>query len=731
MRVLVGHTSRIPELIENRPLPGRENRGDEYLSFGFSNPNLPYHKGMTWSEVCGLCPAGWKPDVYLHWSPEYNPVPRGIEAADCLTVGVFGDWNLGGQAIQAVGSSFDLLVADTIGAEHLRNLGFPNVIPALLWAYDPELHRCLPSSNRDIDVLMIGNFNHAVQQERSLWLARVARLAEMHKVVLTSGVYGEDYVRMMNRAKIVFNRSIRGEMNMRAYEAPACGALLFYERENGEIGQVLRDREDCVLYGEDDLEALLETYLAPENRTERERISKNGAQKIAQHSYGRHFASLLTRIEPHLHSRVTRAKNSNGIAQQWITTFEPALIQEWEHLHHDLMSSATPPKEQAQAWGLQGTRLAMEAWLLPACSQREQLLCAAFRCFQLALEQHPAHTLLRSNLGYTAMLLGDREGAKSAFMRCLDELGQGTFDADLWEAVLFPRLYDYGLVQMERARVLGAPYTTQGESELRRLLHSRIAITLSELTFQETEFSCSLEYARLALLDTPENPVVHSRIAIASRAIGKFEEALAHYHRLLELAPFEMKAWEDCAQLLLDLGRFGEAVSLLENLLAMLKGSPYYATNRSWAEKLRQQAQQMRTLPQPLRDLSCLLAFPDWDEDADWQEIIGHFAHLHRASDPALLLLRADPTTHANSAHILQQIHQYLTETLKLSPTNLPRITLLNSVLNSDDLWKVFHIANTCLVTRELPPLHLQLAQALGVELQPVGKMQAEVVISR
>jgi tetratricopeptide (TPR) repeat protein len=713
MRVLVGHTNKITQLLENRPLPGREGRGDEYLSFGFSNPNIPYHKGMTWQEIRSLCPAGWQPDLYIHWSPEYNPVPLGIENADCLTVGVFGDWNLGGQAIHAVGSLFDLLIADTPGAEHLRHAGFPQVLSGLLWAYQPELHRPLPNIERDIDILMIGNFNHAVQQERSLWLARVARLAQKHRVVLTSGVYGEEYVKMMNRAKIVFNRSIRGEMNMRAYEAPACGAMLFYERENREIAQVFQEGVECVLYDENDLESLFEHYLAPENAPERERITQAGMATVQRHTYAHHFTDLLNQIEPFLSRPHFRTPNPQGVAQQWLTCFEPSLFAGWEQIQQEMEGEANSPEEQAQVLGLQATRYAQEAWLLPACPQKEMLLRAAMQTYRQALEHNPDHAILWSNLGLVALFLNEKETGVTKIERAISQLETGNLSSSLWDTVLYPRQYDYYLVQMERVR-LQSPEQT---SLLQELLASRLYLVLSEVLFQETDFSYSLHFAQKATALTPQNPVCHYRVARAARALGDFEMALAHFEQNRTLAPFDMQAWEESVQLLLDLGRGAEAQALLENLLELLYGAPFYTPQRLQFERFLSQAKQIQQQENPLKNLTCVLAFPDWEREEDWQALVRTFAQNYRATDPVLLMLRADPRLQPNASALLQQTHRYLTQNLTLPANTLPRITLLNSALNSDDLWKLFQIADSCLITEALPPSLSRLAGTLAVPI--------------
>ncbi|HLJ56276.1 MAG TPA: glycosyltransferase, partial [Chthonomonadaceae bacterium] len=255
----------------------------------------------SYAEIEQQHPAGWSPDVLLFWSPEYHPIPRDLESAPCFKVGVYGDWNLGGQAVQQSAAMFDLLFADPNGAERLRALGFTSVVSAPLWSFDPDLHRCIPGIERDIDILMIGNLNPDIQHDRGRWLARIARLSRRFRVLVTSGVFGEEYVRLMNRARIVFNRSIRGEINMRAYEAPACGALLFNERENRAIGELYGDRRECVLYGEDDLEDLLDYYLTHED--ERAAIADAGRARVQSETPAAHVAHMFGLIGGEMSAR--------------------------------------------------------------------------------------------------------------------------------------------------------------------------------------------------------------------------------------------------------------------------------------------------------------------------------------------------------------------------------------------------------------------------------------------
>jgi hypothetical protein len=74
------------------------------------------------------------------------------------------------------------------------------------------------------------------------WLGRLARLRVKWRVEIHQGVFGEEYWKLLRRARIVFNRSIRGECNKRTFEAPAAGVLLFQEEGNREVPEYFHGR---------------------------------------------------------------------------------------------------------------------------------------------------------------------------------------------------------------------------------------------------------------------------------------------------------------------------------------------------------------------------------------------------------------------------------------------------------------------------------------------------------
>ncbi|HMC88099.1 MAG TPA: glycosyltransferase, partial [Gemmataceae bacterium] len=103
---------------------------------------------------------------------------------------------------------------------------------------------------------------------------------------------------LLRRARIVFNRSIRGEFNKRAIEALAGGALLFQETENCETPALLRDREHCVYYTRDNLETLLEYYL--EHEDERRAIAEAGHNLAREYTFEKLWEGCIHQIETEL-----------------------------------------------------------------------------------------------------------------------------------------------------------------------------------------------------------------------------------------------------------------------------------------------------------------------------------------------------------------------------------------------------------------------------------------------
>ena len=82
---------------------------------------------------------------------------------------------------------------------------------------------------------------------------------------------------------MVFNRSIRGECNMRVMETAASGALLFQEMSNEDVSHYFQPGHECVFYSDEDLEAQLEHYLTDEE--ERRTLAEAARQRVAAYRF--------------------------------------------------------------------------------------------------------------------------------------------------------------------------------------------------------------------------------------------------------------------------------------------------------------------------------------------------------------------------------------------------------------------------------------------------------------
>jgi hypothetical protein len=237
-------------------------RSGDCLAFGYGpGVDLPSGLGDPWEGVLGRLPTGWRPDFAALFL-RYATVPAGLWPAPVPLVGLAGDWNLLWHHYRRCLRCCDLVFTDAAGVAVCRREGLDHVRPGCIYCCERAFLEPTPPTQRDIDVLFVGNLQPAVDREQLSWLGRLARLGGHWCVRIATGVLGDDYRALLRRARIVFNRSARGECNRRAFEGAACGALVFNEAGNHEVPDYFRDRQECIYYRDDDLEKLLERAAA-------------------------------------------------------------------------------------------------------------------------------------------------------------------------------------------------------------------------------------------------------------------------------------------------------------------------------------------------------------------------------------------------------------------------------------------------------------------------------------
>lgn len=688
-------------------------------------------------------PVGFQPDALIYWSIEYHPVPAGIQDVPFFTVAVVGDWNLGGQAVQTCGRAFDLLVADRAGCRRLKSIGFPRVRYAPLWGFDPRLHRRLPGVERDLDIVMAGNFNHDIQRERAPWLARIASLSTRYRVCVTTGVYGEEYTRLLCRARIVFNRSIRGEINMRAYEAAACGALLFYERENLEIGQLFMDGEECILYGPDDLEDLVDRYLADEEA--RRRIAEAGWRRVQMHTNRSHLGILLDVVADD-----TRRFGSSSCRRKARSPLDERLsrVHQWLTLGSaaaaaaaDAELSKVPDRAGPGGMVTHAVALAQAAEAVKVPSERTRLWNEAALALRAVLENRPQCVAARWNLAQVLLAQGDVLGAA----RQLEEVAAGCEgsasdgkgpDAEDLALPVYPRRYDAFDVELENAWSAHPALSAEWAEGVASVFQWRASEILSDLAFDRGDFAAAASYAGQAARLKPYLAATHFRLARALRAQGRSAEAIPEYRNALALGPMYPQIWVEYAQLLADLGREEEFADLLARVEKISAGCPPWSGVPQMVCRIRPRRREYgREGRQGLRIVAC----PNWSSEGAWRRFVARLVLACRDLDrwastfpDALegsieLVLRVEGEAGAPTDLITSRLARYLEEELRVGSDDLLEITLDCRALKSEDQWLLLHEA-TCLVVAEDGQglQHEPLAKAMDVPIIPVDLLGAQ-----
>lgn len=158
----------------------------------------------------------------------------------------------------------------------LRNRKDNTKLSCLINAYDSDLHRKLYLS-KDIDVLFIGSIT---ERRRNI----LNDLKNRIQITICENVYAEQFVELVNRAKIVINIHSAKHLDTetRVFEVLGCGTFLLSEKlskENPFIPGMHYVEADI-----DEFEEVIKKYLADESA--REKIAAAGyMEALNNHSY--------------------------------------------------------------------------------------------------------------------------------------------------------------------------------------------------------------------------------------------------------------------------------------------------------------------------------------------------------------------------------------------------------------------------------------------------------------
>lgn len=238
-------------ILSNLSLPPVE--GFDIRTFG--NPLGLEESGSQWNsraerrslaEILELVPSAERPDMLVCASPEYLPIPRDVASFKGTRILLITDWNVCLRFLPSLCGLFDFCFIDAAGFRLLREAGIGNVHHQPLFGHHPRVFRDL-GLPRDLALSFCGNRNSAFHPERNRLLHQVAHWGDRRPIHLRQA-FGDSYVDVLNRSRMVFNYAIRGEANMRLFETMACGAAPLVEEGNLEVPMLLREDVHYLTY---------------------------------------------------------------------------------------------------------------------------------------------------------------------------------------------------------------------------------------------------------------------------------------------------------------------------------------------------------------------------------------------------------------------------------------------------------------------------------------------------
>jgi GT2 family glycosyltransferase len=550
----------------------------------------------TWEIVCPRLPTGWQPDFIVLYLPyatippclwsATNPRPEG----DCRVpiVGLAANWNLLWHHYRRRLHRCDVVLTDEAGVEIMRREGITQARQAVLYGCGSDFLEkkesrvqpwLLKKPGRDIDVLFVGNLHPAVQRERLPWLVRLARVSERWKVEIHTQVFGDAYRGLLGRARIVFNRSIRGEANRRVFEAVAAGALLFQEEGNLEVPNHLRNRKECVYYNDDNLEELLDYYLDHED--ERSTIAEAARARISEFTFESFWEQHLGLIQQELTSVQKEGQNRREKApgsppdhgslspspspffhhSSPITHHLSLLERTWEAVSSTDKMDPTLATDLAAALAEQPHEASLHNDLGLAITRAEQGLAPlnlpmaerVVGYFQRAVDNDPACVMARLNLVEALVTLDQKQAAVEQARRTLRTiettirengetervgapLAASSLLAPGWlDDPHFPPGFDMFRVEWERTAWAHSGRPTGEARAKRNLLRWRLHLILAELTGD-------LNHYYEAALARPDLSPTRAALGCALARAGSFVEALDHLQCAVAGNPFDWDA---------------------------------------------------------------------------------------------------------------------------------------------------------------------------------------------
>lgn len=232
--------------------------------------------------------------VFFVEGGSHRIIPVGLERLSCLSLWYGIDTHMNYAKHLALGSLFDVtLIAQKQYVNKLKKDGLRNVN----WLPLGFPHRLLPKldTQRNIDVAYVGSTNRDVNHERYVLLDSLKNHFES---VSFGRANPQEMIHIYSMAKIVFNKSINNDLNMRFFEAMGSGAVLVTDPivDNGIEDLFVEEKHYFSYKNNEELIDLVKKLLNEEERT----LQVGSAAKeliLSKHTYDHRAEAIIEYIK--------------------------------------------------------------------------------------------------------------------------------------------------------------------------------------------------------------------------------------------------------------------------------------------------------------------------------------------------------------------------------------------------------------------------------------------------
>ncbi len=259
------------------------------IAFAANSPDL------SWERLVASIPPDEQPQFLMLWLTTPS-IPESLWNAPIPIIGLSPNWPQHWNWLRTVAGRCKLLFTDSAGVQNLKRAGINHARPAILCGLPKAMLNVeAPSRERDVDVLVVGDWRPATP-ETERWLARLAGMASpQRRVIIPSRLTRAEYRDLLGRAKIVFNYSARGCCNPRVFEAIGAGALLMQEARNSEVRGLLKEGREFAAYDDGNLEAKIDYHL--KHADKRTAIAGRAHRRAPEFTFESFWSKVITEVE--------------------------------------------------------------------------------------------------------------------------------------------------------------------------------------------------------------------------------------------------------------------------------------------------------------------------------------------------------------------------------------------------------------------------------------------------